>query len=128
MPPTSLVGRDRDLAALRKLLRDPAPSFLTMAGVGGVGKSPLAAELAASDVIACRGRVASVPLDAVSDASMVLPAIAGALGDQRRARRVRRAVPVRRARRRPDAPRPGHHGARPGAAPALADLHVRTPA
>ena len=80
LPGSSFVGRERDLAALRKLLRGPDSSFITLVGVGGVGKSRLAAELAASDVGVCKGRVASVPLDAVSDASMVLPAIAGALG------------------------------------------------
>ncbi len=127
VPPTSVVGRDRDLAALRKLLRDPAPAFITMVGVGGVGKSRLAAELAASDVIACRGRVASVPLDAVSDASMVLPAIAGALG-------IGDEPGASVAQSLSDA-----LGGAPtllvldtmehvrGAAPALADLHDRTP-
>lgn len=80
VPASSLVGREQDLAALRKLLRGQEAAFITLVGVGGVGKSRLAAELAAADIVRCHGRVASVPLDAVSDASMVLPAIAGALG------------------------------------------------
>ena len=127
VPPTSVVGRDRDLATLRRLLRNPRPAFITMVGVGGVGKSRLAAELAASDVVACRGRVASVPLDAVSDASMVLPAIAGALG-------IGDEPGASVAQALSDA-----LGGAPtllvldtvehvrGAAPALADLHARTP-
>jgi predicted ATPase len=80
VPPSSLVGREPDLAALRDLLRAPEPAFITLVGVGGVGKSRLAAELAIQDLGPCNGRVASVPLDAVSDPSLVLPAIAGALG------------------------------------------------
>jgi predicted ATPase/Tfp pilus assembly protein PilF len=80
VPSSTLVGRERDLAALRELLRSPEPAFITLVGVGGVGKSRLAAELAVQDLAPCNGRVASVPLDAVSDPSMVLPAIAGALG------------------------------------------------
>ncbi len=79
-PPTSLVGRDDSLAELRRLVRDRRTPFLTLAGVGGVGKSRLAAELAARDLGAWDGRVAFVPLDGVSDPSLVLPAIAGAIG------------------------------------------------
>ena len=54
--------------------------FVTLTGIGGVGKSRLAAELAAQDLGRWQGRVAFVPLDGVSDASLVLPAIAGAIG------------------------------------------------
>ena len=79
-PPTSLVGRDADLAELRRLTLDPGTPFVTLTGVGGVGKSRLAAELAAQDLGRWQGRVAFVPLDGVSDASLVLPAIAGAIG------------------------------------------------
>ncbi|HEY3336269.1 MAG TPA: tetratricopeptide repeat protein [Candidatus Limnocylindrales bacterium] len=79
-PPTSLVGRDDSLAELRRLVRDRRTPFLTLAGVGGVGKSRLAAEVASHDLEAWDGRVAFVPLDGVSDPSLVLPAIAGAIG------------------------------------------------
>jgi predicted ATPase/Tfp pilus assembly protein PilF len=79
-PPTSLVGRDADLAELRRLTSDPATPFVTLTGIGGVGKSRLAAELAAQDLGRWQGRVAFVPLDGVSDPSLVLPAIAGAIG------------------------------------------------
>jgi predicted ATPase/Tfp pilus assembly protein PilF len=79
-PPTSLVGRDAELAELRRLTRDEATRFITLVGVGGVGKSRLAAEVAARDLGAWHGRVAFVPLDGVGDPSLVLPAIAGAIG------------------------------------------------
>ena len=74
------------------------------------------------------GRIAFVPLDAVSDASMVLPAIAGALGVARRARpaarRGARGGAGRRAQRCCVLDTMEHVRA---AAPALADLHARTP-
>src|SRR4051794_39967469 len=80
VPASSLVGRERDLAALREIVRGREPAFITLVGVGGVGKSRLAAEFASEDLGPCNGRIAIVPLDAVSDPSLVLPAIAGALG------------------------------------------------
>ena len=76
---SSIVGRERDLEALAAAALGE-PSFITLVGVGGVGKSRLAAELAVRALPSRGGRIAVVPLDAVSDASMVLPAIAGALG------------------------------------------------
>ncbi|HEX5825985.1 MAG TPA: tetratricopeptide repeat protein [Candidatus Limnocylindrales bacterium] len=74
------MGREAELEALRALVRDPKTPFISLVGVGGVGKSRLAAELAARDLGAWGGRVAFVALDGVSDPSLVLPAIAGALG------------------------------------------------
>ena len=53
---------------------------MTLAGIGGVGKSRLAVEVARRALVRRDGRVAFVPLDGVSDASLVVPAIAGAMG------------------------------------------------
>ena len=127
LPASSLVGRERDMASLRDLVRGPEPAFVTLVGVGGVGKSRLAAELAGEDLGACNGRVASVPLDAVNDASLVLPAIAGALG-----------IGDEPGRSVADALSDALGGGRTllildtvehvrSAAPALADLRARTP-
>ena len=80
IPDTSLVGREADLATIHELVLHPDHGFITLVGVGGVGKSRLAAEVAMRSLPEHGGRIASVPLDAVSDSSMVLPAIAGALG------------------------------------------------
>jgi predicted ATPase len=79
-PTTSLVGREAELRDLRRLARDPRRPFITLVGTGGVGKSRLAAEVAHEDLSAWRGRIAFVAFDGLSDASLVLPAIAGALG------------------------------------------------
>ncbi len=79
-PDAPLVGRAAELEELRRLTLDGEARFVTLIGIGGVGKSRLAAELAIRDLAARDGRIAFVALDAVSDASLVLPAIAGALG------------------------------------------------
>jgi predicted ATPase len=79
-PDAPLVGRAAELEELRRLTIDGDARFVTLIGIGGVGKSRLAAELAIRELAAREGRIAFVALDAVSDASLVLPAIAGALG------------------------------------------------
>jgi non-specific serine/threonine protein kinase len=130
-PPTSLVGRDAELAELRRLTQDPATPFVTLTGAGGVGKSRLAAELAAQDLGPWNGRVAFVPLDAVSDPSLVLPAIAGAIGvGDEPGRPIAEAIGEALTHELGRAPTllvidTAEHVR--AAAPAIADLQVRTP-
>ena len=47
-PLTTLVGRERELARLGELLDDPACRLVTLVGPGGIGKTRLAVEAAAS--------------------------------------------------------------------------------
>jgi DNA-binding SARP family transcriptional activator len=47
-PLTTLVGRERELTRLRELLDDPACRLVTLVGPGGIGKTRLAVEVAAS--------------------------------------------------------------------------------
>jgi predicted ATPase/DNA-binding SARP family transcriptional activator len=47
-PLTTLVGRERELTRLRELLDDPACRLVTLVGPGGIGKTRLALEVAAS--------------------------------------------------------------------------------
>jgi predicted ATPase/DNA-binding SARP family transcriptional activator len=47
-PLTELVGREEELARLRGLLDDPACRLVTLVGPGGIGKTRLAVEVAAS--------------------------------------------------------------------------------
>ena len=79
-PDAPLIGREADLAAIRRLVIGRDRTFVTLAGIGGVGKSRLAVEVTRRAMVRRDGRVAFVPLDGVSDASLVVPAIAGAMG------------------------------------------------
>ena len=80
LPDTPILGRAAEYEELRQLTLEGEPRFVTLIGIGGVGKSRLATELAVRELAARDGRIAFVALDAVSDPSLVLPAIAGALG------------------------------------------------
>jgi predicted ATPase/DNA-binding transcriptional LysR family regulator len=76
---TSLVGRDRELDELTRLLRGRA-RFVTAAGPGGAGKTRLALEAAARLVDDVRDGVFLVDLAPVRDPGHVLPAIGRVLG------------------------------------------------
>lgn len=69
---TSLIGRQEEVAAARRLL--------TLTGTGGVGKTRLALEVAATIAEDFADGVSSVPLAPISDADLVLPTIAQTLG------------------------------------------------
>ena len=100
--PQPLVGRERDLAALRKLARGREPAFVTLVGVGGVGKSRLAAELA---IRASRSRERPGRERPAGCGQRRVARAAGhrrGARDRRRARRVRRRTPCRTR----SAPRP----------------------
>ena len=80
VPPTILLGRERDVLALRQWLADPAARLITLVGPGGVGKTRLALELARAIADEGATRVVFVPLAAIRDPTFVESAIAEALG------------------------------------------------
>jgi len=80
LAPTSLLGREADVAALGRWLVDPAARLITLLGPGGVGKTRLALELARTIAEEDATRVMFVSLAAVRDSSFVAPAIAEAFG------------------------------------------------
>jgi predicted ATPase/DNA-binding SARP family transcriptional activator len=75
---TSFVGRERELSELERLL--PGARLLTLTGVGGVGKTRLALELAARLVESVPDGVWFVDLSGVVDAALVPQQIAQVLG------------------------------------------------
>ena len=81
VPLTTIVGREREAAALGDLLLRPSARLVTLTGPGGVGKTRLAIE-AASDLDAGFDTVAFVPLSSVGGPELVVATIARAVGLQ----------------------------------------------
>ena len=79
VPPAPMFGRERELKEISELVRRGA-RLLTLTGPGGVGKTRLTMQVADSLSDLCPERVAFVTLAPLSDAQLVLPTIAHALG------------------------------------------------
>jgi predicted ATPase len=70
---TGFVGRTVELAELGELLTAPACRLVTILGPGGIGKSRLAFEAAASVRESFADGVAFVTLQAITEAEAVAP-------------------------------------------------------
>ena len=75
---TNFVGRERELASARELVR--ASRLITFTGVGGSGKTRLALELATEIEREFRGGIALVELAPLGDAAFIAQVIAQAIG------------------------------------------------
>jgi predicted ATPase/Tfp pilus assembly protein PilF len=77
---TTFVGRETELAQLATLLANPHCRLLTLVGPGGVGKTRLALEVAATRLDRCQHGVYFIPLAPLSEPATIVPAIAASVG------------------------------------------------
>ncbi len=81
-PLTSLIGREREVAAASTLVARPEVRLLTLTGTGGVGKTRLALAIASEVEGTFADGVCFIELSPIQDPELVLPTFARALGLQ----------------------------------------------
>ena len=75
-----LVGREADVSRVAELLRTESVRLITITGAGGVGKTRLAQAVANEVAEDFTDGVIFVPLDSLTDAGLVVPTVARAVG------------------------------------------------
>src|SRR5579862_388661 len=78
IPATAILGREREVRAIRGYLR--TGRLVTLTGPGGSGKTRLSVEVAECELAVRAGGVWFVDFSPLSDSTLVFPAIAQALG------------------------------------------------
>jgi DNA-binding SARP family transcriptional activator/predicted ATPase len=78
-PPTPFVGRENELARIRRLLADPEHPLLTLVGPGGCGKTRLAIEAAGQQLADFPGGAYFVPLAPVKSPEFIVAAVEAAI-------------------------------------------------
>jgi predicted ATPase/class 3 adenylate cyclase len=80
IPPTVLIGRMEEMAAVLQLLEPAAARLVTLTGPGGTGKTRLALEIGAEALDQYPDGVFFVDLSPLTDPTLVLPTMATTLG------------------------------------------------
>jgi len=78
-PPTPIIGREKDVAELRNLLKRDDVQLVTLTGLGGIGKTRLALQLAQDSASDYPDGVYFVSLASISDSNLVALTLAQAL-------------------------------------------------
>ena len=76
MPPTPLVGRERDLQEVYAYLAQPEVRLLTLTGTGGVGKTRLAIQAARESADLFPDGVVFVALAPLNEHELLIPTVA----------------------------------------------------
>jgi predicted ATPase/DNA-binding XRE family transcriptional regulator len=87
LPPTPLLGREHEVAAICALLQQQAVRLVTLTGPAGVGKTRLGLEVGAMFADTFADGVWFIRLAPVADPALVIPTIARTLGLQEAGRR-----------------------------------------
>src|SRR5690349_5611232 len=82
LPPTSLIGREQEVEAARRLLLRPEVRLVTFTGTGGVGKTHLALHVASTLRSEFPDGIFFVSLAMLRSSEQVLPTIVRGLGLQ----------------------------------------------
>jgi predicted ATPase len=80
--PTALIGREREVAAVRRLLQRTDVRLVTLSGPGGTGKTRLALQVAADLLDELTSGAYVVALASITDPALVVSTIAQTLGVQ----------------------------------------------
>ena len=79
IPPTPLIGREREMAELSELISNPQCRLITITGPGGMGKTRLALAVATNLATTFAQGAIFVPLAAISNPDLLATAILQAL-------------------------------------------------